>query len=1021
LKKLLDRLLTGIQGDPALLSKTRDKLRRMSQDDSKAKKGKGDVEEASTPQDPDIKDRKGTQPKKYYAGLSKSTKTARDRHFKKQSKMDDNNPAAYKPAPGDARAKTKPSKYTKMYKQMFGEETYACPTATKDVALNTKNRNATRDNHMYGPLNVKEPGDYWQKLADKWDTSLEAAKKSTCGVCVAFDISPRMDECMPGDVSDESGRLGYCWMHHFKCHSARSCDTWASGGPIKTDKVSYDWHSKAFPKGDYQESKNVDEMPLKLLSLLPGHGAGALQTMFPKFANFFARKTSPKAFKYVLDKYKELVDKGKHKGGSASSGGKNSKANLIMQIISPGFSRKYGLTPRPTMDYINHLVKNNKLNSKYAVEEYQVTKEEINLKFYATFLDESADAGLQKKAEKSGFSYAKLKKIYDRGVAAHRTGHRPGVTSPQQWGYARVNAFITKIKKGKPLNHDQDLAPAGTKLKKKKVKKEYFYSFSEFYHGKKPSAQDPKKDSGQKSFKGKDYRVTLKNKNYTVKGVYQATYKDNPNLSKDRAMQVAKQIHKSMNEDFKLTRLGSNPGKFKRLVTKHLGAKAAEKIDGSDGTRIMAIAKKKGDEKLRKQGSFIKNFYGKNENLQSPLARIEREKEADLNRIEREKQSEKERLDREKKADKKKFQRLIQRAKRQELQRKLSREEYNNNEIGSKELTKNYLSMTPGQNNYIELADDKHKRIPRKPGQPVGSDKHSDLYTDENPKGTIHGLKFATVEDAEASVRKIKNSGKTHAHKIQAAIAMEQRAREMGKVSAANVYRKYINKMKKITKQRQKANEMYESLYANIHKKRQRIKQGSGEKMRKVGDKGAPKPSDFDRAAESKFSFSSFKERHGGKHTTTGRSMTDAEMKKREDIKKGLMKSKKDFKGRYGDDADKVMNALATKMAMKEEEDCTCFDHVITEAEYQGKKVKLNDPIRTSENPNKKFKVYVKDPSTGNIKVVRFGDPNLSIKRDDPARRRSFRARHNCDNPGPKTKARYWSCYQWRAGAKVDN
>ena len=101
-------------------------------------------------------------------------------------------------------------------------------------------------------------------------------------------------------------------------------------------------------------------------------------------------------------------------------------------------------------------------------------------------------------------------------------------------------------------------------------------------------------------------------------------------------------------------------------------------------------------------------------------------------------------------------------------------------------------------------------------------------------------------------------------------------------------------------------------------------------------------------------------------------------------------------------------------------ETCNLYEDLeITEAEYQGKKVKLNDPIRTSENPNKKFNVYVKDGDT--VKVVRFGDPNLSIKRDDPARRKNFRARHNCDNPGPKTKARYWSCFQWRAGAKVDN
>ena len=87
-------------------------------------------------------------------------------------------------------------------------------------------------------------------------------------------------------------------------------------------------------------------------------------------------------------------------------------------------------------------------------------------------------------------------------------------------------------------------------------------------------------------------------------------------------------------------------------------------------------------------------------------------------------------------------------------------------------------------------------RIPRKPGQPADSDKHSDLYTDENPKGTIQGLKFATPDDAKASVSKIKSSGRSHAHKIQAAIAMEQRAKVMGKAAAAAVYRTFINSMK---------------------------------------------------------------------------------------------------------------------------------------------------------------------------------------------------------------------------------
>ena len=138
----------------------------------------------------------------------------------------------------------------------------------------------------------------------------------------------------------------------------------------------------------------------------------------------------------------------------------------------------------------------------------------------------------------------------------------------------------------------------------------------------------------------------------------------------------------------------------------------------------------------------------------------------------------------------------------------------------------------------------KNPRIPRKKGQPAGSEKHSDLYTDENPKGTIHGLKFATVKDAEKSVKKIESSGKTHAHKIQAAIAMEQRAKEMGKTSEAAVYRTYIEKMKKKTKEKN------ESLWANIHKKRQRIKRGSGEKMRKKGEKGAPTSAQMKRAKE---------------------------------------------------------------------------------------------------------------------------------------------------------------------------
>lgn len=386
-------------------------------------------------QDTDIKDRKGSQPAKYYAGkMKKSTKTDRARHFEKGAKMSDDNPKAYKDAPGDKTAKTKPSKHTIKFKKMYGEvktieenkkglqnkseksgisysilkkvydrgmaawrtghrpgttpeqwgmarvnsfitkgsgtwgkadadlakkvrgesvsleedvksknaaksiedyikkdknhtwgkltkrqhdaldffayelksvgfdnmspvegkkpllavdsdgdvrnhaltmlakhvgktkvqkkfgkfkqfqfhfraemkeEKMDCPPATQDIKLNTKNRDATTKNHNYGPLNVDEPGDYWEKVAKHWKTSVEAAKKSKCANCVAFDISPRMKECLPGSTSDGDGELGYCYMHHFKCHSARSCHTWAKGGPIKTDEKSYEWQEKS--------------------------------------------------------------------------------------------------------------------------------------------------------------------------------------------------------------------------------------------------------------------------------------------------------------------------------------------------------------------------------------------------------------------------------------------------------------------------------------------------------------------------------------------------------------------------------------------------------------------------------------------------------------------------------------------------------------------------------------------------------------------------------------------------------
>lgn len=89
-------------------------------------------------------------------------------------------------------------------------------------------------------------------------------------------------------------------------------------------------------------------------------------------------------------------------------------------------------------------------------------------------------------------------------------------------------------------------------------------------------------------------------------------------------------------------------------------------------------------------------------------------------------------------------------------------------------------------------------------------------------------------------------------------------------------------------------------------------------------------------------------------------------------------------------------------------------------AEYQGRKVPLNKPIRSTDGP-KKFHVFVKDPKSTKVKKVNFGSPEMEIKRDDPDRRKSFRSRHKCDTAKDKTTARYWSCKMWEAGKSVSD
>jgi hypothetical protein len=133
---------------------------------------------------------------------------------------------------------------------------------------------------------------------------------------------------------------------------------------------------------------------------------------------------------------------------------------------------------------------------------------------------------------------------------------------------------------------------------------------------------------------------------------------------------------------------------------------------------------------------------------------------------------------------------------------------------------------------------------------------------------------------------------------------------------------------------------------------------------------------------------------------------------KHEMMKNAERMSLEQFKDRYGDE-DWIEEFWRVATGETEQSNTD-------EAKYQGREVTLNKPMAGDV---KKSKVYVRDPATGNVKKVNFGhggktakrlgQKTMKIKKSNPARRKSFRARHNCDNPGPKTKARYWSCRAW--------
>lgn len=124
----------------------------------------------------------------------------------------------------------------------------ACPRATKDVAVNLRNRKKAIDTAMYGPLNPLDSNtEYWKKISNEWDVGIAEAKRQRCGNCAVFIVTPQMKSCISDGLSggerpdewdsiDAGGELGYCEAFDFKCASRRTCRAWVVGGPIRKNK-----------------------------------------------------------------------------------------------------------------------------------------------------------------------------------------------------------------------------------------------------------------------------------------------------------------------------------------------------------------------------------------------------------------------------------------------------------------------------------------------------------------------------------------------------------------------------------------------------------------------------------------------------------------------------------------------------------------------------------------------------------------------------------------------------------------
>ena len=853
--KLLNRLLDATQQDPTMFNKMKDRLRRMSQADDK------EVKEA---QDSDIKDREGTQPAKYHAGLKKSTKAKRDAHFKKYADKPDDQKTAYKPAPGDARAETKPSKHTQKYKAMYGEDMNAAFEAfiteeyIEEKALDGLKKKAEKSGISYGIL---------KKVYDRGMAAWKSGHR-------------------PGTTPQQ-------WAY------AR-VNSFLTGGKTRTTADADLWKQA---KGQKEEVEEARKSPLQRLKDFDKTRAAV-----GKKPIFKDNEKKKEVNEITLAKLRGKVEKGVMS--------RSKRNELIQKVKEKGLAavaKMYDMTPRELQAITESFALDEKVNQSQIdqLEKFAdriLAKYDIDVEFTRHFVDRLNDprnnpeikvVELQKFFKKIQKNKGKdIKSNPDTQVVLKDLTtnlNLPVVINYKDGEFEVVNKTIMRKKDfktpDKTIQYENAVAAAREKIKREK------------------EADKVKHDA----MLDRARLQKAQNKNRATESVDEA---------------FESYLEEGINDPaiFKAVFLAGGPGSGKSFVVKKTGlASMGFVVINSDDAFERAL-KKAGlsttpEDIFSVQGQEIrggaKTLTAKRQEtvLKGRLGVVVDGTGRDYDKIQKQAQILK--------------------------------------DIG---YDVGMIFVNTDMKTALERNRQRERILPDDTVEKMWKDVQKNMGKFQR----FFGQNFQIVDNSIDSNFK---------SEIQSAYKM------MGKFAKKPIINPKSKKWIEQEKKKRGINEAFEGFLEDEHK-----------------DCGTPECCGQCPTAN-----------------TVSESLTEAGGAGEE----GTTKLKK----KYQDD---------TPGQTCEEEDWGCWcseenllESELQEAEYQGKKVTLNDPVRSSDG-KKKFHVYVKNEK-GNIIKLGFGDPNMEIKRDDPARRKSFRARHNCSDPGPKWKARYWSCYQWRGSAKVDN